>query len=56
MLNSLLNSNFMNIKKDQLENIMVDLGIDLNVRAEELKIDQFIKIADKVYEISSDNV
>lgn len=46
--NSLLSSNFLNLNKGELENILLKCGFDLNIRAEELKLEDYIKIIENL--------
>lgn len=46
MINSLINTHFLNIDKNNIEEVFRKCKINLNARAEELKIEEFIKIAD----------
>ena len=47
LLNSLTNSNIFK-NKSEGERILKDLGLDLNIRAEKLSIDDFEKIYSKI--------
>lgn len=51
MINSLQMSNFSNLEKKQIEEIFEELNINNNVRAEELPIEKYIEIADKIASI-----
>lgn len=51
MINSLQMSNFRNLEKKQIEEIFEDCNINNNVRAEELPIEKYIQIADKIASI-----
>ena len=46
LVNALSNSNI--VDKNILEQILLDLNIDLRVRAEQLTLEDFSKIADKI--------
>ena len=46
MINSLYLSNFNGMDKENLNQIFNQLGIDKNVRAEELEIEDYINITD----------
>lgn len=48
MINSLMNSHFLNMDKKEIEEIFGKCNIDLNTRAEQLKIEDFIKISDEL--------
>ena len=48
MLNSLFLNNFKNMSKIELDELFKKSSIDVNVRAEELSIDKFIKISNNV--------
>lgn len=48
MINSLMNTHFLNMEKSEIEEIFNKCGIDLNTRAEQLKIEDFIKISDEI--------
>ena len=50
LINSLTSTNFNNLDKESLTNILTSLGIDQNIRAEQLDIEDFIKIADYIEE------
>lgn len=49
LINSLSNSGILN--KENLENILNELGLDLRVRAEQLTLEQFGKLSDKIYNL-----
>lgn len=51
MINSLMNTHFLNMEKSQIEEVFNKCNIDLNTRAEQLKIEEFIKIADEIENI-----
>lgn len=55
LLNSLTNGNLLN-SKAEIENMLNKLGIDIKVRPENLKLDEFAKIADYVYNIKEENI
>lgn len=55
VLNSLTNGKILNSKAD-VENMLNKLGIDIKVRPENLKLDEFAKIADYVYNIKEENI
>ena len=48
MINSLYLSNFNGLKKEKVNEIFSKLGMDKNVRAEELEIEDYIKIVDMI--------
>lgn len=48
MINSLINTHFLNMEKLEIEEILKRCDINLNARAEELTIEQFIKISDEL--------
>lgn len=48
IINSIVNSNFMNLDKNEIENILKELNISINTRAEELNIKQYIMISDYI--------
>lgn len=48
MINSLVNTHFMGMEKEQVINLIKSNGFSENIRAEELKLDDFIKIADSL--------
>ena len=48
MINSLNLSNFNGMDKENLNQIFNQLGMDNNVRAEELEIEDYINIADTI--------
>lgn len=48
IINSIVNSNFMNLDKSEIENILKELNISINIRAEELNIKQYIMISDYI--------
>ena len=50
LINSLTSTNFNNLDKESITNILASLGIDQNIRAEQLDIEDFIKIADYIEE------
>ena len=52
LVNALSNSNIVN--KNILEQILLDLNIDLKVRAEQLTLEDFSKISDKIKNIKKD--
>lgn len=49
LINSLSNSGISN--KETLENILIELGLDLRVRAEQLTLEQFGSISDKLHDL-----
>ena len=51
MINSLQMSNFNNFSKSQIEEIFESCNIDFNTRAEELPIEKYIEIVDKIASI-----
>lgn len=51
MINSLQMSNFNNFNKNQIEEIFESCNIDFNTRAEELPIEKYIEIVDKIASI-----
>lgn len=48
MVNSLVSNKFMNLDKEEIENILINLGINLNVRAEELELKDYISIVEHI--------
>ena len=46
MINSLFSTNFKNLSKEELNILFEKLDIDKNVRAEQLDINDFIRICD----------
>ena len=48
MINSLINTHFLDMDKTKLEDLFNKCDINLNARAEELTIEQFIKISDEI--------
>ena len=46
MINSLSSTKFNNLDKSELNEIFEKLNIDKNIRAEQLEIEEFIKISD----------
>ena len=46
MINSLFSTNFKNLSKEELNILFEKLNIDKNVRAEQLDINDFIRICD----------
>lgn len=48
MINSLQMSNFMNMDKKSLECLFTECNIDFNTRAEELNLEDYIRIAEKL--------
>ena len=48
MINSLYLSNFNGLEKEKVNDIFSKLGMDKNVRAEELEIEDYINIADTI--------
>ena len=48
MINSLFNSNKYNLTKQNIEEIILKSGLDINTRAEEVDIDTFAKIANYI--------
>lgn len=48
MINSLQMSNFMSMDKKKLESLFSSCNIDLNTRAEELSLEDYIRIAEKL--------
>lgn len=49
LINSIENSNMINIEKDQLSNILTECGIKDTERAEEIDIETYIKLSDMMY-------
>ncbi|MBN2853594.1 MAG: 16S rRNA (adenine(1518)-N(6)/adenine(1519)-N(6))-dimethyltransferase RsmA [Clostridia bacterium] len=47
--NSLANTLYLDITREDVEAILVDMGLDVQVRAERLSIEQFAQIADSIY-------
>ena len=47
LMNGLINGNI-SVKKEELENILKELGIDIRVRGENLSLEQFAQIADEI--------
>ena len=48
LINSLSDKNFNNMTKDEIKKLILDLGYKENVRAEELKIEDFINIINSI--------
>ena len=48
MVNSLTSTNFNNIDKQSIEKLFSDCDIKLTARAEELDIEDFIKLANSI--------
>lgn len=52
MINSLYNTKWMNLEKDVIEDIFHRCEIDLNTRAEELSMNQFIQISEELEKLN----
>lgn len=55
MINSLVSSKFMNLSKEELEDIFVACEFSLNTRAEELSLSEYINIVNKIKTRSEEN-
>ncbi len=44
MINSLVSNKFLNLSKEEIENILRECGININTRAEELELNDYIRI------------
>ena len=50
LVNSLASNNFMDLNKEKLEKIILNLGFDVNTRAEELELKDYINIVNSIIE------
>lgn len=48
LINAVNNSGQLNIKRDELENILIELGHNHNIRGEALSLEEFIKIVERI--------
>lgn len=48
-LNGIYNSGIINMTKKELEDIICELGYDVNLRGETLSVEEFAKISDKIF-------
>lgn len=49
LLNSIENSNTFNFSKEELSNLLIECGVKETARAEEIDIETYIEISDKIY-------
>ena len=49
ILNGIANSKITSLSKNELENVILSLGYDINLRGETLSVEDFAKISDEIF-------